>query len=117
MAEMAEIARAVHWLNPEPKAYWDTGDSVMSKYGRYCTDVHEVRNLRQLEDFVEAVAESSMPGRAPKHQNARYDQLTLYPVKRIRSSRSCPKTSISLVRGRMSAEEEQSLRAEKGEAS
>lgn len=69
MAEMAEIARAVHWLNPEPKAYWDTGDSVMSKYGRYCTDVHEVRNLRQLEDFVEAVAESSMPGRAPKHQN------------------------------------------------
>ena len=70
MAEIADIARAVHWLNPEPKAYWDTGDSVMSKYGRHCNDVHEVRNLRQLEEFVEAVAESSTPGKPRKHQNA-----------------------------------------------
>lgn len=71
VAEMADIVRSVHWLNPEPRAYWDTGDSVMRKYGEYCAEVHEVRNLRQLEDFVEAVAESASPGSARKHKNAR----------------------------------------------
>ena len=61
VGEIAEIARSVHWLNPEPQAYWDTGDSVMRQYKDYCTDVHEVRNLRQIEKFVEAVAVSALP--------------------------------------------------------
>jgi len=56
MAAMAEAARAVYWLNPEPRAYWDTGDSVMSAFARHCDDVFEVRNLRQLESFVEGLA-------------------------------------------------------------
>ncbi len=56
LAAIAAEARAVYWLNPEPKAYWDTGDSVMSKYQAACTDVREVRNLRQLEEFIETVA-------------------------------------------------------------
>jgi uncharacterized protein with von Willebrand factor type A (vWA) domain len=43
----------VFWLNPEPKAYWDTGDSIVGEYGTWCDGVHEVRNLRQLEGFVE----------------------------------------------------------------
>ena len=46
-------ARSVHWLNPEPKSYWDTGDSIVGEYGVHCDGVFEVRNLRQLEAFVE----------------------------------------------------------------
>jgi uncharacterized protein with von Willebrand factor type A (vWA) domain len=53
--DIAKAARAVVWLNPEPRAYWDTGDSAMGHYQPYCTSVHEVRTLRQLEDFVESL--------------------------------------------------------------
>lgn len=55
LGDIAKRARAVVWLNPEPTAYWDTGDSAMSHYGRHCTSVHEVRTLRQLEEFVETL--------------------------------------------------------------
>lgn len=54
--EVTKSARAVIWLNPEPRAYWDTGDSTMSAYAKHCTSVHEVRTLRQLEEFVENLA-------------------------------------------------------------
>ncbi len=56
LADIAKRARAVVWLNPEPRAYWDTGDSTMSHYARHCTSVHEVRTLRQLEEFIEELA-------------------------------------------------------------
>jgi len=52
VAEMAKRARHVYWLNPEPRSYWDTGDSIVSEYGVFCDGVHECRNLRQLENFV-----------------------------------------------------------------
>jgi uncharacterized protein len=45
-------ARHVYWLNPEPRASWDTTDSVISRYAPWCDAVHEVCNLRQMEDFV-----------------------------------------------------------------
>ena len=59
LADIARSSRAVVWLNPEPKAYWDTGDSAMSHYAGHCTSVHEVRTLRQLEQFIE---ELTLPG-------------------------------------------------------
>jgi hypothetical protein len=59
LADIAGAARAVVWLNPEPQAYWDTGDSAMSHYSAHCTSVHEVRTLRQLEQFIE---ELTLPG-------------------------------------------------------
>jgi len=59
LGDIAEAARALIWLNPEPKAYWDTGDSAMSHYAAHCTSVHEVRTLRQLEQFIE---ELTLPG-------------------------------------------------------
>jgi uncharacterized protein with von Willebrand factor type A (vWA) domain len=59
LGDIASSARALVWLNPEPKAYWDTGDSAMSHYATHCTSVHEVRTLRQLEDFIE---ELTLPG-------------------------------------------------------
>lgn len=55
LADVVKASRALVWLNPEPMAYWDTGDSAMSNYGRHCTSVHEVRTLRQLEEFVETL--------------------------------------------------------------
>ncbi len=56
LAEIAESAKSLYWLNPEPKSYWDSGDSVMSRYAKHCDEVFEVRNLKQLESFVEAIA-------------------------------------------------------------
>ncbi len=57
LAEMARVAEAVYWLNPEPRAYWDTGDSLQSRMSAHCTEVYEVRNLLQLEQFVENLAD------------------------------------------------------------
>ncbi len=51
--EIEKKARKTFWLNPEPKAYWDTGDSIVGEYGAHCEGVFEVRNLRQLEKFVD----------------------------------------------------------------
>ena len=53
--EMRKKARHVYWLNPEPKAYWDTGDSIVGEYGAHCDGTYECRNLRQLEKFVEVL--------------------------------------------------------------
>lgn len=64
LAAMADRARALQWLNPEARRYWDTGDSIMSTYAPVCDAVHEVRTLRQLEGFVERVALAPRAGRA-----------------------------------------------------
>ena len=58
VAEMQKRARKVFWLDPEPRGYWDTGDSIVSEYAPYCDGVYEVRNLRQLQKFVSDVIES-----------------------------------------------------------
>jgi uncharacterized protein with von Willebrand factor type A (vWA) domain len=54
--EIQKKARHVYWLNPEPRAYWDTGDSIVGEYGVHSDGVFEARNLRQLERFVENLA-------------------------------------------------------------
>jgi hypothetical protein len=41
------------WLNPEPSAAWDSGDSVMREYTPYCDAVVECRSVRQLRAFIE----------------------------------------------------------------
>src|SRR6185503_5586880 len=54
--QMAEKARHVYWLNPEPRSYWNTGDSIVGEYATHTDGVYECRNLRQLEGFVEKLA-------------------------------------------------------------
>ncbi|MGH9126675.1 MAG: vWA domain-containing protein [Acidimicrobiales bacterium] len=54
--ELAKRARHLYWLNPEPRSYWDTGDSIVGQYGVFCDGVYECRNLRQLERFVTQLA-------------------------------------------------------------
>jgi uncharacterized protein with von Willebrand factor type A (vWA) domain len=56
LKEMRHRARHVYWLNPEPRSYWDTGDSIVGEYGVHCDGVFECRNLRQLEGFVDHLA-------------------------------------------------------------
>jgi uncharacterized protein with von Willebrand factor type A (vWA) domain len=51
--EMRKKARHVYWLNPEPRAYWNTGDSIVGEYAVHCDGSFECRNLRQLEKFVD----------------------------------------------------------------
>jgi uncharacterized protein len=53
--EMQHRARHVYWLNPEPRSYWDTGDSIIGEYAGYTDGVFECRNLRQLERFVDVL--------------------------------------------------------------
>jgi uncharacterized protein with von Willebrand factor type A (vWA) domain len=53
---IAERARRVYWLNPEPPADWNTTDSVIGLYAPYCSGVFEARTLRQLATFVQEIA-------------------------------------------------------------
>jgi uncharacterized protein len=55
LKDLRQRARRLYWLNPEPRGYWDTGDSIVSEYGAHCDGVYECRNLRQLQRFVSAV--------------------------------------------------------------
>jgi uncharacterized protein len=53
LGRIAERVRRVYWLNPEPRADWDTYDSEMQAYAPHCASTFEVRNLRQLVAAVE----------------------------------------------------------------
>lgn len=56
LAEIRQCARHLYWLNPEPTAYWNSGDSVVASYAPLCDKVVECRTLRQLESFVSLLA-------------------------------------------------------------
>jgi hypothetical protein len=53
---LAERAGRLFWLNPEPKLYWNYGDSVMAAYEPYCDGAFECWTTRHLENFVNVVA-------------------------------------------------------------
>lgn len=55
LAAVAAKARRAYWLNPEPRANWNTGDSAAQVYAAR-VEMHECRNLRQLEQFIESLA-------------------------------------------------------------
>ena len=55
LEKLARRGQLLYWLNPEPEAEWDTHDSEMATYGPFCTQVFEVRNVRQLISCVEAI--------------------------------------------------------------
>ncbi|MEU9627340.1 VWA domain-containing protein [Streptomyces luteogriseus] len=49
--QIAERARRVHWLNPEQRSRWGSGDSVAPAYAELVA-MHECRNARQLSALV-----------------------------------------------------------------
>jgi uncharacterized protein len=55
-AQIAERAGRLFWLNPEPRLYWNYGDSVMAAYERHCDGAFECWTTRHLENFVNVVA-------------------------------------------------------------
>ena len=57
-SRVAEHAGRTFWLNPEPQLYWNYGDSVMAAYEPYCDGVFECWTTKQLETFVNALADT-----------------------------------------------------------
>ena len=55
LAEISERVGKLYWLNPEPRRYWNQGDSVMSAYAPWCSQVRECSTLRQIADFVRSL--------------------------------------------------------------
>ena len=51
LADLVRRARSAHWLNPEPRRMWGSGDSAADRYGEVI-DMVECRNAAQLADFV-----------------------------------------------------------------
>ncbi len=56
LEQLQRQARHVYWLNPEPRDYWGSGDSIVDEYAAHCDAVVECRTLRQLERFVGELA-------------------------------------------------------------
>jgi uncharacterized protein with von Willebrand factor type A (vWA) domain len=53
---IAARAGRTFWLNPEPRLYWNYGDSVMAAYEPHTTAAFECWTTRHLEGFVNVVA-------------------------------------------------------------
>jgi uncharacterized protein len=51
LADLVRRSRTAHWLNPEPRRLWGSGDSAADRYGEV-VDMVECRNAAQLADFV-----------------------------------------------------------------
>jgi uncharacterized protein len=51
LARLVRAARHAHWLNPEPRRMWGSGDSAATKYAQVI-DMVECRTIAQLGDFV-----------------------------------------------------------------
>ncbi|SFL00817.1 vWA domain-containing protein [Geodermatophilus ruber] len=51
LADLVRRARSAHWLNPEPRRLWGSGDSAADRYGEVI-DMVECRTAAQLGDFV-----------------------------------------------------------------
>ena len=58
--EIARMAGRTFWLNPEPRLYWNYGDSVIAAYERHCR-AFECWTTGQLEEFVKALTRTG-PG-------------------------------------------------------
>lgn len=55
-----ERARRVLWLNPEPRALWNSGDSEMRKLGACCDRVEPCRSLAHLERIISEIARTAV---------------------------------------------------------
>jgi uncharacterized protein with von Willebrand factor type A (vWA) domain len=58
---ITEKAGRTFWLNPEPRLYWNYGDSVIAAYEQYC-HAYECWTTRQLEDFVRDLTKPVVTG-------------------------------------------------------
>ena len=52
LAHMVTASRHAHWLNPEPKHLWGSGDSAVPRYEDVIT-MHECRSAKQLAAVID----------------------------------------------------------------
>ncbi len=57
LKQLVQRSRHAYWLNPEPQAYWGSGDSATAVYSEVI-DMVEVRNAAQLSEFVTRILPS-----------------------------------------------------------
>jgi uncharacterized protein with von Willebrand factor type A (vWA) domain len=58
-AAITARAGRTFWLNPEPRLYWNYGDSVIAAYAEYC-NAFECWRTDQLEEFVKALTQPAV---------------------------------------------------------
>ena len=51
LTHLAAVAKHTHWLNPEPRGQWGSGDSAAGVYSDV-VPMHECRNAQQLATVV-----------------------------------------------------------------
>jgi len=54
LAHMVNASRHAHWLNPEPKHLWGSGDSAVPRYQDVIM-MHECRSAKQLASVIDAL--------------------------------------------------------------
>ena len=52
LAHMVNSSRHAHWLNPEPRHLWGSGDSAVPRYEDVIT-MHECRSAKQLASVID----------------------------------------------------------------
>lgn len=52
LAHMVSASRHAHWLNPEPRHLWGSGDSAIPRYEEVIT-MHECRSAKQLASVID----------------------------------------------------------------
>src|ERR1035437_9356898 len=58
-AAITQRAGRTFWLNPEPRLYWNYGDSVIAAYERHCL-AFECWRTDQLEEFVKILSREAV---------------------------------------------------------
>ena len=53
VAEMSKRVKHLFWLNPEVKSQWREGDSEMTRFAPFCTEVMLCNQLRHIERFAD----------------------------------------------------------------
>ncbi len=53
--DFAGRAKRIIWLNPEGRALWGTGDSVIPRYEPFCAQMSHVATLKDLEKAIDEV--------------------------------------------------------------
>lgn len=60
LRKIHDRARRVLWLNPEPRAFWNSGDSEMRRLGSACDRVDSCRSIQDLERLVSEIMRTAV---------------------------------------------------------
>ena len=60
LRKIHDRARRVIWLNPEPKAFWNSGDSEMRRLSTACDRVDVCRSVQDLERLVSEIMRTAV---------------------------------------------------------